>query len=82
MVIMNSTGSNQELVVRISTRKTMGSTSSMILCTSFEVLDGATTLSTAEPAMQFSSPMISRTAATAASSLASSTVRENRAFPS
>ena len=82
MVIMNSTGSNQEFVVRIRTRKMTGTTSSMILFMSFAVSDAAITLSTAEPAMQFSSPMISRTAATAASSCFSSTVTENKAFPS
>ena len=82
MVIMKSTGSNQELVVISRIRKMIGTTRSMIFWTSFAVSDAAITLSTTEPDIQFSSPMISRTAATASSSFSSSTVTENSAFPS
>ena len=82
MVIINSTGSNQESVVSMSIRKMMGTASSMICCTSLEVFTGASTEVTAEPSIQFSPPIICLTAGITLSPFASSTVTLNRAFPS
>ena len=82
MVIINSTGSNQELVVRIRIRKIMGTARNIICCTSTEVFTGARTEVTAVPDIQFSSPIISLTAGITLSCFFSSTVTLNSAFPS
>ena len=82
MVIINSTGSNQDLVVRIRIRKIIGTARNMICCTSADVFTGASTEVTAAPDMQFSSPIISLTAGITLSCFFSSTVTLNNAFPS
>ena len=73
---IKSTGSNQEVVVNRRIRKMMG-TMMLIIFTISELAERwASTVSTGEPLMALSSPMISRMAWTAAICFSLVTTRE------
>ena len=82
MVIIKSTGSNQEVVVRRRTINTIGSAIIMIFWISLLVCTGESTSVTAVPDIALSSPMIFRISSTAAAFFSSSslTVTENMAL--
>ena len=84
IVIIKSTGSNHEFVVRSSTINVTGRTNSMIFWISDEVWNGDNASVTAVPDIELSSPIMSRISSTAAffSVSSSTTVMEYRASES
>ncbi len=75
-------GSANEVVVRMRTKSANAMPSAAATGISWTVLSVATAVVTALPAMQLSSPTISRIAVTAEMRLARSIETENSAYPS
>ena len=75
-------GSSHDFVVRIRISRTKITAKTVMIRISLTVLLVAMAVSTADPVMALSSPMISRISSTAVSSFSSSRVTVKRALPS